>query len=547
MADQPQIHRPSQATVTARLRRFVALLVAFSVSALGAGGTAARDLSTSADATPAPPVLDIPITSADTCARFECLPSNSFVFLSGSGFGHALATVIVAPPAGLTATGVVLQYECVDTDAGDPFPEDQCSQQPPAPTWQNLVRFTPNSSHTVWTANVSSTFGGYYPPLDGLYNLQAQVTYSDGSTADSQTLPNVDAVDDNASNSDASGYSGTYVGMEDPGQILHGTVSLVAAPENAANALADPDQVSFQICAVGQSDSTASSSMPVEPCAPTSVDSGDSQYWTTIDAEPQATEANGNPITAPDQSPEYSTTLDTTTVADGTYDLRVTAEDANGDYFVGNVVSGIVIDNTPPTLTLDDPGPSLIGVTTLSASASSGAGIASVMFQYAPAGSGAWSTIGVSTIAPYAVDFDTRDLQSGSYDLRAVATDIGGLSTDSAVVSGVAISNSAGRINPDDFTITDEDVPATGVTLLGGGCWKQRSRDLGFWIYGGAAAGRGWYIVAIHRCVRRGAACSAEVHGRERVADRRRPAQRRRDCLHRAGWRPSCRRDGAAG
>ncbi len=375
--------------------------------------------------------LSIPLVEGDTCT-LGCPPSNTIAFLQ-SNDSTLTITVGATPAPGQTIStrDIILQYAPAGTG-----------------TWSSLFNVGFSGSGP-YTAQLGYHNFPLFPPLQGDYDLRVAVTDSSGQTGYTQTVRNVVVDDDDTAR---------YVPMGNPGSFLSGSVNLVAAPdEDGAPNL--PDTVTFQISAVGQND------------------------WTTI-GSPAALEGTGNP--------EYGVTLDTATFLyngkplDGSYDLRDTAEDSAGDPYVGNVIT-VTIGNMPPTVTLTNPGTSLSGIVGLEATAASGSGIVAVRFQYARSGTGKWSTIGVATVTPYTVSFDTRSLQNGVYDLRAVATDIAG-NTATSVVSGVSIANStATGVNPGGFAVTDTDVPATGVgpgapiTLLGE---IAGSSDHETWAYG---------------------------------------------------------------
>src|SRR5205085_12202740 len=91
-------------------------------------------------------------------------------------------------------------------------------------------------------------------------------------------------------------------------------------------------------------------------------------------------------------TPPYSTPLDTTTLPDGLYDFRTVAVDVAGNETDGVPVTGIRIDNTPPTVSIANPGTNLRRTISLSASAddAGGSGVAAVTYQYSLAGSGTW-------------------------------------------------------------------------------------------------------------------------------------------------------------
>ncbi len=360
--------------------------------------------------------LSIPqVSNEDSCPLTACLQSDTLSFLQSLGSNPVAITVTASPTAGSTIdpSGIVMQYA-------------------PAGTGNWTTIYPAFSGSGPYTAEFGYGNFPFFPPLEGLYDLRAQVTDSSLAVGYSQPVTNV-VVDDD--------YSTTYVAMHSPGSAVRGTVDLLAAPEATPASTPVPDTVSFQISPDGQDN------------------------WTTVGAPAgQLLDANGRPVLDAANEPEYDESLDTTAYPDGLYDLRVTAQDAAGDTFVGNLIT-IQIVNTPPTVTLSPPAAPLTGVVALSATATSAAGIASVRFQYEQSGTGDWTTIGVAGEAPYTTKFDTRAVQASSYDLRAIATDVAG-NTATSTVSGITISNAAtGGANA--FSLSDTDVPATDITLLG--------------------------------------------------------------------------------
>ncbi|MBV9607020.1 MAG: hypothetical protein JO027_18045 [Solirubrobacterales bacterium] len=288
------------------------------------------------------------------------------------------------------------------------------------------------------------------------FNATCQATQSTNtytSNFDSTTLPN-GVYDFRALATDSAGNSGTsaidsdlvvannatYVGLGSPGTPLSGSVDLTATPEVGGTT---PGAVTFLIC-------PTSEDCPANP-----------SRWKTFSTVTTAQlDNNGNPY--------FTTTLDTTTLSDGTYDLGVNAQDLPAqDAFQGGAVSDLVIDNTPPTVTLDNPGGSLTGTATLSASASGSlSGVASVKFEVSPAGTGNWTTVGVAANPPYSASFDTRQFGDGSYDLRAEAQSGSGVGATSSAVSGVTISN-PGAQRFGGLTLTNFAAPASNIKLLG--------------------------------------------------------------------------------
>jgi hypothetical protein len=160
--------------------------------------------------------------------------------------------------------------------------------------------------------------------------------------------------------------------------------------------------------------------------------------------------------------------FDTTTVADGLYDVRALATDVAGNITASAMVGNRRIDNTGPTATMGDPGGSVRGAVTLTAVATdSGAGVASVAIQRAPTGTTTWSTVCSDTTSPYACSLTTTTLTDGGYDLRAVATDVAGNTTTSATVANRVVDNTAP---------TGVDIQTSNVA--GGTAGKPETGDL---------------------------------------------------------------------
>ena len=130
---------------------------------------------------------------------------------------------------------------------------------------------------------------------------------------------------------------------------------------------------------------------------------------------------------AADTAAPYTTSFDTTTVPDGLYDFRTIATDWAGNASTPAVRTARRIDNTVPSLAFTNPGATLTGSVPLTATATDGgSGVASVRFEYAPAGTAVFTLIRNDTSSPYTATFATAGLADGLYDLRAVATDAAG-------------------------------------------------------------------------------------------------------------------------
>ncbi len=230
--------------------------------------------------------------------------------------------------------------------------------------------------------------------------------------------------------------------LADPGTNLSGTVGLSAT---ASDATSEVGSVTFQRSPAG----------------------GNS--WTTI----------GTDTSAP-----YTASFNTTGVADGSYDLRVFVTDLAGNAASSALVQNLLVDNTLPSATMDDPGQYVSGTVNLtSTTADSGSGIAGVSYQYSPAGANSWTT------TPAA--WNTTALADGSYDLHVIATDSAGNSRTSAAVttqvdnSGpAATQNDPGPYLRGTISLTGTASDSSGiarvafeVTSAGGSIWSTVGSD----------------------------------------------------------------------
>jgi hypothetical protein len=133
----------------------------------------------------------------------------------------------------------------------------------------------------------------------------------------------------------------------------------------------------------------------------------------------------------------------TTTVADGLYDLRVVVTDNAGNETQTAAVEARRVDNSPPATAVDDPGANLRTTVAIKGTASdTGSGVANVVFEISPDGA-SWSTIGSDNSDPYETSFDTASMPDGLYFFRTVASDVAGNVTEGASIGPRRIDNTA--------------------------------------------------------------------------------------------------------
>lgn len=227
---------------------------------------------------------------------------------------------------------------------------------------------------TAWTDICTDVTAPYGCTLDttkyaaDLYDLRAVATNAVGTTVTSVEINDVQI--DNVA---------PTVSLTDPG-VMRGVVTLTTT---AADADAGIDTVAIQRSPAG------------------------SGTWTTICT------ASADP---------YSCRFDTTTDAtpDGKYDLRAIATDYAGNTTTSAVLAARTIDNSTPTVTMEDPGSYVRGTAvTLTATPYAAGGVASTTIRIRKAGVSTWTTICTKTASPWTCALDSTAYADGAYELSA--------------------------------------------------------------------------------------------------------------------------------
>jgi fibronectin type 3 domain-containing protein len=305
---------------------------------------------------------------------------------------EAPSGTLTSPLAGAAVRGTIGAAASADDTPGGAGVATVAFQSAPAGsgTWSTFDTDGTGPSPYAGTLNTTGL-------TDGLYDLRVLVTDLAGNSAPSATVANV-RVDNTAPSGSVTSPAASAV--------VHGTINPAAT---AADGGSGVDTVAFQRSPAG------------------------SGTWTTYD-----TDSSG-------PSP-YGAALATTGLTDGLYDLRVLVTDLAGNSAPSATVTNVRVDNTAPSGTLTSPAAGAVVRGTINPAATAsdgGAGVTSVAFQSAPAGSGTWTTYDTDTSAAYSGALDTTTLADGLYDLRVLVTDGATNSAPSATVANVRVDNTA--------------------------------------------------------------------------------------------------------
>lgn len=118
-------------------------------------------------------------------------------------------------------------------------------------------------------------------------------------------------------------------------------------------------------------------------------------------------------------------------------------------------------DWTPPTVAVNDPGPSVAGaVTVRTTPADADSGVARVVVEGRAVGTSSWQQFCTMTAAPWTCSVQTTVLADGEYEVRARATDRAGIDAVSAVVRTTVANRAA-------VTLTAPASAVRGTVTLG--------------------------------------------------------------------------------
>lgn len=246
----------------------------------------------------------------------------------------------------------------------------------PLAVWTGKYRLQPNTNTSGYRdgfpiANFSDGFQGAKPDRGAHESTAGDMLF--GLAAAGIAAPDlVDASDSGASNTDnvTNANTLTFAGSASAGsmvQILDGATvvgSGTAAADGTysitTSVLADGSHIITAKVGAAQSQPltvTVDTQAPASATITAPTNGSTVSGPVTISATTDATgvfgvqfKLNGNVLNAEDTSSPYSTSWDTTTVADGTYSLTATARDAAGNSVTSSAVS-VVVSNGGPILT----------------------------------------------------------------------------------------------------------------------------------------------------------------------------------------------------
>ncbi|MBS4753085.1 hypothetical protein KG112_09755 [Nocardioides sp. zg-ZUI104] len=262
------------------------------------------------------------------------------------------------------------------------------------------VRIETRRAGGAWTLLCTATAAPYScswktaAGADGAVDLRATATDRAGNTATSEVVR-------------TTVINTAGVSLVDPGDVVRGAVALSAAISPATDL---GWKVSVQAASTG------------------------TNTWTTL--------AGCSNLSAP-----FGCTWSTPGTASGRYDLRAVATSGTHTLTSPRVVD-VHVDNTAPTATFTVPAETLKGSVTLSGKyADAHTGVAKVVYQVATSATGSYSEACTASAAPFSCSLATATLAYGNHFFRAVATDVAGNTTTSAVVGPRLVDNTTRSIS----------------------------------------------------------------------------------------------------
>jgi chitinase len=205
-------------------------------------------------------------------------------------------------------------------------------------------------------------------------------------------------------------------------------------------------------------------------------------------------------------APLTSCNWDTTSAPDGLLDLRSVVTDVAGNTYTTTAILNRRVDNLAPLLSFTDPGAYLRGTVTFNASASdSGSGLSNLKIDYKTTAASTWSSVCSAATSPLSCSVNTTGVADGSYDLRAVATDVAGNSSTTEY-SGRLVDNTAptafdvqtgnggttaGRIDVNDYVTFTYSETVKPSTILAG--WAGTATAVRVFVDNRATNDR-WYV-----------------------------------------------------
>jgi chitinase len=357
--------------------------------------------------------------------------SRSDVVVDRSIDNTAPAATTVDPGSPLTGDVTV---EGSASDSGSGLASITLQYRATSGTWTDIC--TQSTSPVACTWNTG-------PLADGLYDLRTVAVDGAGNSGTSSPVYNR-RVDNTAPSAT----------LTPPAALLRGTITLDSTTADGAGSGVQSVRYEYKLSSAGS--------------------------WST------ACTSSSSP---------FSCTFNTASVADGLYDFRAVAIDGVALTGTSAAVTSRRIDNTGPTaVTLAPVASPLQNTVALTGTATdTGSGMASLQFQYAPAGTGSWTDICTDTAAPYTCSFNTTTVADGLYDLRTLATDQAGNTTASATQTNLRIDNTGPAVaitspaaGPVRGTITISGTATDGVGVStttfqyrqGAGAWQTICTDV---------------------------------------------------------------------